>query len=447
MSATARKLALGLFLHSAGYHTAGWRQVSARSDTEDIHYLAELCRLAERGKFQLAFVADGLSTSRHASPSVAARLEPLTLLSAVAMETKHIGLAATVSTTYSEPYITARQLASLDHISGGRAGWNIVTSSSAAAALNFGTDKLPNPEDRYARGEEFVDVVCGLWDSWEADAFLRDKATGRYFDAAKLHTLNHQGAHFSVTGPLNVSRTPQGRPVLIQAGASGPGQALAARVADVVFTAQPELQEARSFYTGIKERAQREHGRAGNSIVVMPGIVPFIGRTRQEAFDLYESLQDKLDIQRAQAALAERFGQDISALSLDDPVPDSLVQSHLSSRVNLLKHLADRRQLTLRGLYRVMAGTNGHLPVIGTAADVADHMQAWFETGAADGFNVMPPYFPGALEDFVDGVIPLLQARGIFHKDYADGGLRQNLGLAPPENRYTSLRRQRGGAR
>ncbi|MGF6976106.1 FMN-dependent oxidoreductase (nitrilotriacetate monooxygenase family) [Paraburkholderia sp. JPY465] len=435
-----RKLALGLFLHAAGYHTAGWRHPAARSDTEDIGYLVDLCQRAEQGKFHFAFVADGLSTGRHASPSVVARLEPLTLLSAVALRTTHIGLVATVSTTYSEPYTVARQLASLDHISRGRAGWNIVTSSSESAALNYGTVRLPDPAQRYSRGEEFVDVVCGLWDSWEDGAFVRDKTSGKYFEPDKLHSLDHRGEHFDVAGPLNVSRCPQGRPILIQAGSSGPGKRLAARVADVVFTAQPEADEARRFAASLKEQAATGFGRTGRVPIVMPGIVPFVGRTREEAFALYESLQEKIDAGRAYAALSERFGQDVSHLALDAPVPDELLQSHLSSRVTLLKSLADRKGLTMLGLYRIMAGTNGHFPVIGTPSDIADHIQSWWQTGAADGFNVMPPYFPGGLQDFIDSVVPLLQERGIYHEDYDPLGLRADLGLDVPANRHTAQR-------
>jgi FMN-dependent oxidoreductase (nitrilotriacetate monooxygenase family) len=426
-------MVLGLFLHAAGYHVAGWRHPDAVSATEDIAFLTDICQRAERGKFHLAFLGDGLSASAKTPPSMLARLEPLTLLSAVAVQTKHIGLAATASTTYGQPFHIARQFASLDHISGGRAGWNVVTSASTHDAANFGIDEHPAPELRYARAEEFVDVVKGLWDTWDDGALVRDKASGVYADASKLSALNHHGAHFDVAGPLNMSRPPQGHPVVIQAGSSAPGQALATRIADIIFTAQSELPAAQAFYAGIKEGVARQ-GRSPAQVFVMPGVMPIVGRTDAEAQERYDHLQSLIDTDNAVAALSHRFGVDLSALSPDDLLPDHLPETHgFRSRIELLSLLARRKQLTLRELYRHTAASNGHHLIVGSPTRIADELERWFTQGAADGFNIMAPYFPGAFQDFIDLVVPILQDRGLFHRDYAATTLRGNLGLPRPQ--------------
>jgi len=425
-------MVLGLFLHAAGYHVAGWRHPDAVSATEDIAFLTDLCQRAERGKFHLAFLGDGLSATAKTPPSMLARLEPLTLLSAVAVHTRYIGLAATASTTYGQPFHIARQFASLDHISGGRAGWNVVTSASTHDAANFGMHEHPAPEARYARAEEFVEVVKGLWDTWDDHALVRDKAAGRYVDASKMRALDHHGQHFDVAGPLNISRPPQGHPVMIQAGSSGPGQALATRIADIIFTAQSELADAQAFYAGVKQGIAQQ-GRLPENVFVMPGVMPIVGRTDAEAQEHHDHLQSLIDTNNCIAQLSHRFGMDLSALHPDDPLPDTLPQTHgFRSRIELLSSVARRKRLTLRELYRHTAASNGHHLIVGSPARIADELARWFTQGAADGFNIMAPYFPGTFQDFIDLVIPVLQDRGLFHRDYASTTLRGNLGLARP---------------
>lgn len=431
-SPSRRPLVLGVFLHAAGYHVAGWRHPDAIAATEDISHLVDICIEAERGKFQLAFLGDSLNASSHTAPSQLARLEPLTLLSAIAMRTRHIGLAATASTTYTQPFHVARQFASLDHISRGRAGWNVVTSATPADAANFGMQAHPDATRRYARAEEFVDVVRGLWDTWQDGALIRDKASGQYVDNRKFRPLDHVGEHFQVAGPLNISRSPQGHPVLIQAGASPEGKALAARVADVIFTAQSELSAAQAFYREMKTRVAA-HGRHPDSVAILPGIMPIVGRTDAQAQERFQALQALIDTDHAIASLSHRFGVDLSACTLDGYLPDNLPDTNgFRSRIALLAGIARRDRLTLRELYRVVAASNGHRLVIGSPDRVADEIQAWHQGSAADGFNIMAPYFPGALTDFVDLVVPVLQQRGLFHLDYPSDTLRGNLGLARP---------------
>jgi FMN-dependent oxidoreductase (nitrilotriacetate monooxygenase family) len=429
-----RTIILGAFIHAAGYHVAGWRYPGAVSATEDIGHLTQICQIAERGKFHLAFLGDGLSISADTAPSMLARLEPLTLLSAIAVNTRHIGLAATASTTYGEPFHIARQFASLDHISGGRAGWNVVTSANPKDGANFSKASHMEHGARYERAEEFVEVVRGLWDTWEAGALVRDKATGQYVDSSKLHALDHRGPHFSVAGPLNISRSPQGHPVLIQAGSSGPGQRLASRIADVIFTAQQNLPAAKSFYREIKQEITRQ-GRSADQVFVMPGIMPIVGRTDEEARAKFDYLQSLIDTDNASAALSQRFGIDMSAYPIDGPLPEDLPQTNgFRSRVQLLTEMARNEHMTLRELYRAAAISNGHHVIVGSAERVADELEAWFAGAAADGFNIMAPYFPGALQDFVDLVVPVLQARGLYHLDYRSTTLRGNLGLRPVES-------------
>jgi FMN-dependent oxidoreductase (nitrilotriacetate monooxygenase family) len=442
MSATrpsSRQIKLGLFIQAAGHHVAGWRYPGAQSRAESLPLLQRIAQTAERGKFDLVFLGDGLTTSADAAASVAARFEPLTLLSALAVSTSHVGLAATASTTYGEPYHIARLFASLDHLSGGRAAWNIVTTSGASAAANFSKEEHLDHARRYARAGEFVEVVKGLWDSFEDGAILQDKETGRYLDKDKVHRLDHRGGHFSVAGPLNVSRTPQGHPVLIQAGSSDTGQDLAARFGEVIFTAQQTIEEGLAFSDSLRSRLPAV-GRRREDVLIMPGVMPVIGGTEQEARAIYQALEEGIDLNQALRVLSERLGSDVSVYPLDEPLPSLPETDGIKSRAKLFTDLARRESLTIRQLARLAAGARGHRIIIGTPEQVAADFIRWFEAGAADGFNVMPPYFPAGLDAFVDHVVPLLQKRGLFRTEYEGTTLRDNLGLPVPENRYTLAR-------
>jgi len=430
-----RRMSLGLFAQMAGHHVAGWRHPDAQAGGENMDLIRHVARTAERGTFDLFFLADGLTTSAEAHPSTVARLEPLTLLAALAMVTSRIGLAATASTTYGEPFHTARAFASLDHISGGRAAWNAVTTSYARSAANFTRGEHPSHDERYAIAEEYLDVVRGLWDSFDDDAVLKDKGNNRYVDPAKLHTLDHAGRYFQVKGPLNVSRPPQGHPVIIQAGSSEPGQDLAARTADIVFTAQQTLEEGRAFYGSVKSR-MAAIGRDPAHLHIMPGVCPVIGRTEGEARALYGQLQGWIDPAAALALLSDRLGHDVSGYPLDEPLPDLPESDQLRSRAKLLTDLARREGLTLRDLYYLVAGARGHRIVWGTPEQIADALEEWFTGGAADGFNIMPPYFPGQFDDFVDLVVPILRRRGLFRTEYEGTTLRDHLGLPRPASRH-----------
>lgn len=437
MPAQARQIRLGVSMIGMGYHLAAWRHpdASAGGNMELAHF-ARVARAAERGLFDMAFLADGVGIRFHDEPPGAlcrtsknVQFEPLTLLSALAMVTERVGLVATASTTYNEPYHVARKFASLDHISGGRAGWNVVTSVTDMEAANFNLDAAPSYASRYERAAEFVAVVRGLWESWEDDAFLRDKASGINFDPEKLHVLNHKGKHFTVRGPLNVARTPQGAPVIVQAGASEEGRELAAATADVVYAAAQTLEEARAYYASVKDRMAR-YDRPRDALKIMPGLMAIPGRTRQEAQDRYAILQDLVEPIVGLGALAGSLG-DLSAYPLDGPVPAPLSQ-RMRSRAKIFLDMAARDNLTIRQLYLAIAGGNGHRTIIGTAADIADAMEEWFHADAADGFNILPPWLPGGLEDVVDLVVPELQRRGLYRTAYAGRTLRDHLGIAPP---------------
>lgn len=426
-----KQMHLGLFLQGAGHHVSGWRHPDAEAGSENFDLLRRLTQMAEAAKFDMIFLADGLTSGVDAHPSMIARFEPLTLLVALAMVTSKIGLAATASTTYGEPYHTARAFASIDHLSHGRAAWNIVTTSYARTANNFNKTH-PEHDERYAVAGEFVDVVRGLWDSWDDDAFPKDKERGIYADPTKLHNLDHKGKYFSVKGPLNIPRSPQGHPVLIQAGSSGPGQDLAARIADIVFTAQQSLPEAQAFYASLKERVRKE-GRDPQTVAVMPGFMPVIGDTFEEASAKLKELDRWTDIKSAMPLLEERVGHSLADYDLDGPLPDLEISDQLRSRAELLRDLARRENLTIRELALRVAAGRGHHIVIGTPVQIADRMQEWFEGEAADGFNVMPPYFPNGLEEFNAKVVPILQQRGLFRTEYSGETLRDHLNIARPD--------------
>jgi len=434
---------LGAFVHETGQHVAAWRHPGAYTGSGvDFAQAVDVARTAERGKSDLLFLADGAAVSMFGSDDARGRMgkvvkfEPITLLSALAAVTRHLGLVATATTTYNEPYTLARQFASLDQISGGRAGWNLVTSNNEAEALNYNREQHYAHADRYDRAVEFAEVVVGLWDSWEDDAFVRDQKSGVFFDPGKLHALNHRGTHFSVRGPLNVARSPQSRPVLVQAGASDTGRELAARTAELVFTAQTTFEQGREFYADLRSRLAR-YGRSQDAVKIMPGFYPVVGRTETEAREKFDVLQSLIHPSVGVAVLEHTIGiPDLGTYPLDGPVPEMPDTNGPLSRQRLLLEAARRDRLTLWELCLLNAGPRGHLMAVGTPGQIADVMEHWFNDGAADGFNVMPAWLPGSLTDFVDMVIPELQRRGLFRTEYEGMTLRENLGLPNAVNRW-----------
>jgi FMN-dependent oxidoreductase (nitrilotriacetate monooxygenase family) len=389
----------------------------------------EIARIAERGKFDLLFISDGLVMDPGDHPSFLCRFEPTTLISALSAATRHIGLGATVSTSFAEPYHVARTFASIDHLSNGRAAWNVVTSSLAKAALNFSRERHMEHELRYEVANEFVDVVRGLWDCWDDDAIVADKGSGRYIDPARVRPLNHKGRFFQVAGPINIARSPQGHPVIIQAGGSPSGLELAARTADVVFSVVQELESAKAAYAELKGRMAK-YGRPPETLAILPGVMPVIGRTEAEARDKLSLLQSWLTPSNAAVLVSSRIGYDVSGHPLDGPVPAPPPDGNSRTFSRVLFDTARREKMTLRDLYNLTAAARGHWVVCGTPQHVADILEEWFAAGAADGFNILPPYFPGGFADFVDEVVPELQRRGLYRREYQGTTLRDHLGLA-----------------
>ncbi len=428
MCAARREMHLGVFVLGTGNHSAGWRYLGAATSNVDFAVIQEIAREAERGKFDLLFVSDGLVMDPGDHPSFLCRFEPTTLISVLSASTRHIGLGATVSTSFGEPYHVARTFASIDHISKGRAAWNVVTTSTGKAALNFSHEEHLEHDLRYERAQEFVDVVRGLWDCWEDGAVVADKATGTFLDPTKVRPLNHRGRFFQVQGPINISRSPQGHPVIIQAGGSEAGLELAARTADVVFSVVQELSSAKAAYRDLKTRMAK-YGRTPDQITLLPGVMPIIGSTEAEARNKLSLLQSWLTPTNALTLVSGRIGYDVTGFPLDGPVPPPPpgAGSHAFSRV--LYEAARRENMTLRDLYNLTAAARGHWVLCGTPKRIADTLEEWFVEEAADGFNVLPPYFPGALTDFVDLVVPELQARGLFRRDYEGTTLRGHFGL------------------
>jgi FMN-dependent oxidoreductase (nitrilotriacetate monooxygenase family) len=446
MRVSGDRIRLGLFAHVTGNHMAAWRHPSSdRFGGTSFRHYAEVAATAERGLFDMLFLADTNAVWNSDDETLSrdpktAQFEPLTLLSALSVVTRHIGLVATATTTYNEPYHVARKFASLDLLSEGRAGWNLVTSANPQEALNFSRDAHVEHADRYARAREFAQVVTGLWESWEDDAFVRDVDEGRFFTPGKMHVLNHRGENFAVRGPLNVPRSPQGRPVIVQAGSSETGRSLAAATAEVVFTAQDDLEAARAFYADLKSRLPAL-GRRPEDLKVMPGFFPVVGRSRAEAEDRFAALQELIHPSVGMQVLSFLLGGvDLSRVDPDGPLPPLPETNSGRSRQRLVVETARRDGLSIRQLYQRLAGARGHLIVIGTPADIADRMQEWFEAEAADGFNVMPPTLPGDLETFVDLVVPELQARGLFRTAYEGSTLRENLGLSFPRHSQSACR-------
>lgn len=432
MSSSHRQMHLGVFVLGTGNHVAGWRYPGAADSFLSLEGIQTVARTAERGKFDLLFLGDGLTAKVTDHPSFVVRFEPITMLAALAATTTHLGLGATSSTTYNEPFNVARFFASLDHLSGGRAAWNAVTSSGAGAGANFGRAH-PQHDARYEVAEEFVDVVLGLWDCWDDGAVIADRATGQYINAAKVRSLDHHGRYFQVKGPLNTARTPQGRPVMIQAGSSEPGLALAARTADVVFSVVQDLDEAKAAYVALKSRLP-EYGRRAEDVALLPGVMPVIGATMADAREKLNTLQSYVNTGNAMTMLSSRMGMDVSGFPLDDLVPDLPLPdtSHGFARAMLSK--ARREKMTWRDLNNLTGAARGHWVICGTPEGIADTLQEWFETDAADGFNILPPYFPASFDEFVDQVVPILQKRGLYRQDYAGTTLRDHLGLERPTN-------------
>ena len=446
---TRPRLHFGAFLYTPGTHSAGWRHPDAvpSTDMSFPSYLA-MARTAERGLLDTIFFQDtaaiggsgGLDGGSPYRPSQGRQvhLEPVSVIAALAAVTTHIGLISTATTTYNEPYNLARRFASIDHISGGRAGWNLVTSQVEDEAGNFGLAQHVDHARRYERAGEFYDVVAGLWDSWEEDAFLRDKDSGVWFDFDKMHFLNHRGDHFSVRGPLNVSRTPQGRPVVAQAGSSEAGRALAARSADLVFTAQITVPEGRAFRDDMRNRVTR-CGRAPDDIKILPGLMPIVGRSDQEAADKFHALQELIDDSLAMRALSRLTGDlDIFQFPIDGPLPPLPPSNAAKARQDLIVGMAKKDNLTIRQVARYLGTSQGHRLIHGSAKTIADSMEEWLIEGACDGFNLLFPYFPAPLTDFVDLVVPELQRRGIFRTEWRGRTLREHLGVPVPKNRYAA---------
>lgn len=423
---------------STGHHEASWRlpESDPYAATDVVHY-AELARIAERGTFDSLFLADSPQLNGDVGRRPLGVLEPLTLLTALVAVTERIGLIATASTSYNSPYNLARRFASLDHVSRGRAGWNIVTTATLDAARNFGLDELPDHAARYARAQEFVEVAQKLWDSWEDDAIVADKGAGVWGDRAKIHPPSHRGDFFSVDGALNIPRSPQGYPLLVQAGSSEDGKALAARFAEAVFTAQQTFDEARAFYTDLKARTVAA-GRDPDTIKILPGIVPVIGSTEAEATAKDRELDDAIVPEYAHQQLANTLRIPLEQLELDRELPAELLPEDAiegaKSRYSLIVELARRERLTVRQLIGRLGGGRGHRTFTGTPEQVADTIEEWFRGGVADGFNIMPPLLPSGLELFVDHVVPILRARGLFRTEYTASTLRGHYGLARPAN-------------
>lgn len=432
---------LGMFVRPCGHHIASWRHPAGQADAGvNFAHFVQMAQTAERGLFDLLFSADsptswtadvaGLNRSHYV-----AWIEPFPLLTALSGFTKNIGLVCTASTSFEEPYALARRFASLDLISGGRAGWNVVTTGNPSVAENFGPEPHLPKAERYKKAREFVEVVHGLWDSWDEDAFVRDREAGVFFDWNKMHVLNHHGPYYHVRGPLNVARSPQGHPVIVQAGASDDGKELAAETAEVVFTAHEVLSGAKSFYDDLKGRLSK-YGREPEDLKILPGISVTVAPTLQEAQDKSQLLQDLIHPEIGVALLTRKMGFDFSSHSVDGPVPQIPRSDVLTSRVDQLVASARSENLSIRQLYQRFAASRGHFSVVGTPSQVVDQMAEWFESRAADGFNFMAPYLPGGLDDFVAFVVPELQKRGLFRTDYEGATLRQNLGLRTPPSRY-----------
>ncbi|SAL42564.1 nitrilotriacetate monooxygenase component A [Caballeronia sordidicola] len=443
-TAPPRRLHLNVNILHSGFVPSAWRLADAdpRAFIDVKHYV-RVAQIAEAAKFDAVFLADNASIADQINFRPITALEPTILLASIAAATSHIGVIGTASTSYNEPYNIARRFATLDHVSGGRAGWNVVTTADLGSARNFGRDAVPDHAGRYARAAEFASVVKALWDSWEEGAIVGNKATGLFADTDQVHAAAHQGAHFAVQGPLNVPRSPQGYPVLVQAGASGDGRDLAARHAEAVFSASQSFDESLGYARDLKTRAAA-YGRGPDAVKVLAGLTTIIGATEAEALRRRDELVDLIPWSYSLTRLAGTLGVTPDRLKLDEKLPDDLSLPGQGNGNHTFFHatLAQGRQhgYTVRELIRALAGGGGHRVIVGTPEQIADDIEHWFKAGAADGFNLMPDTLPGGLQDFVDGVIPILQRRGVFRREYEGTTLRGHLGLAVPENRYSAER-------
>ncbi len=438
-----RKMILGAVARGIGSHVAAWRHPSVPREklkaATTLRHWAEIARIAEAGKMHFVFLADLLAMPSASDSPLLRRsaydfsLEPMTLLSALAPLTERIGLVGSISTTYSEPYNVARLLASLDHISDGRAAWNVVTSLDPASARNFGGGRFMDKEDRYRRAEVFTRVVKGLWDSWEDDAFVHDQRSGVFVDPAKMHPIHHKSDHFNVEGPLNIARSPQGYPVIFVAGSSEGAKELAAEQADAMFTAQPDLEMAQKFYADVKGRMIK-YGRSPDDLALIPGAMIIVGRTDEEAREKHEVFRDSIDLEFGILYLSGLAQMDLSGLPLDEPLPDSLRQTPTWSRLELVMDISQRANMTLRQIASHSADTYGHQFIVGSPTTVADEMQHRFESRAADGFVLRAPIYPEGVQEIVSLVIPELQRRGLAQTEYLGRTFRENLGLQRPPN-------------
>jgi alkanesulfonate monooxygenase len=441
-----KQLHLGAFMRPVGIHTAWWRFPGAYPDANfNLKHLVRFIQTLERGKFDAFFMADHLAVLNMPMAALrrsgtATSFEPMTLLSALSMVTERIGLIATGSTTFDEPYHVARRFASLDHISDGRAGWNIVTTSNPDAALNFGLTEHVEHDERYRRAREFYDVVTGLWDSWADDAWLRDPQTGLFFDPARLHVLDHKGPQLSVRGPLNIARPVQGWPVIVQAGASEAGRQFAAETSEAIFASSRTIEEGRKFYADMKGR-MKALGRSPDHLKILPGALVIVARTHAEAEEKRALLDSLVHPDSSLPNLSMRLGTDASRFDLDGPLPEIPQTNASQSGRDALVALARRDNLTVRQLAQMVGGYGG-LQMVGTAGEIADTMQEWLETDASDGFNIMFHTVPAGLDDFVDMVVPELQRRGLFRREYEGTTLRDHLGLPRPENQFFPTARQ-----
>ena len=435
-----RQLRLGAFMRPVSIHTASWRYPGGTPDGNfNLKAITRFAQTLERGCFDAFFMADHLAVLNMPIEALmrsatVTSFDPLTLLPALAMVTEHLGLIATASTTFEPPYVVARRFASLDHISGGRAGWNLVTTSNPDAALNFGLEAHMEHGERYRRAREYFDVVTGLWDSWADDAFIQDVETGIYFDPEKMHVLDHKGEFLSVRGPLNIARPVQGWPVIVQAGASEAGRQLAAETAEAVFAAQSTLADGQRFYADLKGRMDKL-GRPREHLKILPGAFVVVGDSLAEAREKRQRLDSLVHYDSGIASLSIALGHDASGFDPDAPLPDIPESNASKSGRERVLALAARENLTVRQLAGRLSGYSG-LAMVGTPAMIADQMEEWLLENACDGFNVMFPYLPGGLDDFVDQVVPELQRRGLFRRRYEGATLRENLGLPRPENRF-----------
>ncbi|GLX66571.1 LLM class flavin-dependent oxidoreductase [Paenibacillus glycanilyticus] len=430
---TKRQMKLGAFIMLPGHHVASWRHPHSGADrTFDLAYLTEIAKTAERAKFDMVFFADGFGSNLNEHSSSALKLDPVILISALAAVTNNIGLAATLTTTYNEPFHVARKFGSINHLSNGRAAWNVVTSANDKESFLFGKDKHLEHASRYERAEEFVELVQKLWQSIDADALVIDKEQGRFLDVNKVHPVEHEGKWFKVNGALDNPSNPHGNPVIVQAGSSEPGKELAAQTAEVIFTAWQTLEEAQAFYRDVKGRLAR-YGRDKEDLKIMPGVFITVAKTEEEALAKQKELNSYILPEVGLAYLTGFTNIDLSGYDVEEPLPDiSSIEDKTNPRIryNIIREIAKRENLTsIRAVYERIAGARGHREIVGTPSQIADQLEEWFLNEGADGFNIMSPYFPGGFEDIIELVIPELQRRGLFRTDYESSTLRGNLGL------------------